>query len=273
MAGDAGRGACDNPEERSQLVTWTGDYLYLLRQLVVKDFKIRYRNMSLGVFWSLLNPLVMIALMSFVFTKIFKSTIPHFPIFLLCGLIPYNFFVASWLSATTSMIDNAGLIKRVPLRREIIPIASVLSNVIHLGIQMLMLLVMIVWAGISPNRQWLWLPLIWGLELVCLFGLGLATAAVNVMIRDMRYVVESANLILFWLVPIFYSFDMVPQDYRELYAYNPVAALVLATRFVVLEALAPPTALLTKLTLVSFGLFFLGLWLFRKLKERFYAYL
>lgn len=258
---------------RSQVIMWQGDYRFLITQLVLKDFKIRYRNMSLGVFWSLLNPMIMVVIFSFLFTQIFRSSINHYALYILCGLIPFNFFSAAWLTATTSLVDNSGLIKKVPVPREIIPITAVLSNVIHLGIQFLLIVAAVFYYGLSVNIYWFWLIPIWGLELVFLFGVGLVTSSLNVIVRDMRYVVESANLVLFWLVPIFYTFDMIPAAYKDLYQYNPIAALVLASRKVILEGQSPPVGLMLKLASVALVALITGEAIFRLLKPRFYRYL
>ena len=252
---------------------WHGDYAFLLKHLILKDFRVRYRNMSLGMLWSLLNPLIMLIVYTFVFTKIFTNSVQHWPVFLLCGIVPFNFFALAWLSGTTSLVDNAGLIKRVAVPREIIPISSVLSNCLHLVIQIALLLIIALATGVGVNIYWFFLPLIWGLELITLFGMALLFSALNVYIRDTRYSVESANLVLFWLVPIFYPFSMIPQQFKDLYQYNPVAALVLAMRDVVLEAKAPSEILLIKLTLVSFFSLGAGVLAFRRLKPGFYNHL
>jgi lipopolysaccharide transport system permease protein len=252
---------------------WTGDYAYLLRQLILKDFKIRYRNMSLGVFWSLLNPLVMMGIYTFVFTRIFANPVPHFTVHLLSAIITFNFFSGALQSSTTSILDNAGLIKRNPVRREIIPISAILSNVPHLLIQMCLLIGVVYVDGLGVNAQWFWLPLVWGLELVCIIGLGLITSSVYVFIRDVRYIVESGILILFWIVPIIYSFEMVPYSLRNLYQYNPVAALVLATHEIVLKSHAPSTTLLLKLTFVAVVSMAVGTQVFKRAQRRFYEYL
>lgn len=259
---------------RSARRRWTGDYLYLFENLVMKDFRVRYRTMSLGVLWSLINPLVMMGVLTFVFGRVFGGDRPPlFPVFVLCGLVPYNFFTLAFLSGTLSIVDNAALVKRVPLPREIVPVVAVLSHVVHLLIQIALLIVFVLGFGLRPSAAWLWLPVVWVFYVMFICGLALGASALNVYIRDTRYLVESFNVILFYLVPIFYSFSIVPARYAGVYQFNPVAAMVLATRNILLDGKAPPLSLVSNLMVAAGFTVGLGLLIFSQLKARFYEHI
>jgi len=253
---------------------WQGDYLFVLENLVLKDFRIRYRNMSLGILWSLINPLVMMGVMTFIFGILYgNSQPPYFPLFILCGQIPYIFFTTAWLSGTGSVVANASLVKRVPLPREIVPVSAVLSNCIHLGIQIALMLAMTFYYHLAPSWFWLWLLPLWALYIVFVCGVSLLSSAISVFIRDTQYVVESFNVVLFWLVPIFYPWEAIPPKYAMIYNLNPVAALALAMRKVLIDRHSPPETLIVNMVIVAAVALGLGLLVFGRLKRRFYEYI
>jgi lipopolysaccharide transport system permease protein len=252
---------------------WAGEYRFLIGNLLLKDFRVRYRNMSLGFGWSVASPLVMMGVLTFIFTRVMPNGIAHFPAFVLCGLVPLNFFSLSWLTGTVSLIENAGLIKRTTFPREIIPISSVFANCLHFAIQICLLLILVVGSGYKPNIYWLFLPVIVVLEIIFVCGMALAFSAFDVYVRDTRYVVESAITVLIWMVPIFYDSNIIPEQYRVVYNLNPIAAAVMAFRNILLENKLPSFSLVSKLAFVSVVTFGAGLLIFRRLKVRFYDYL
>jgi lipopolysaccharide transport system permease protein len=245
-----------------------GNILFLLSNLVLKDFRIRYRNMSLGVVWSIANPLVMMAVLTFVFTRIYPNpSFPNFAVFILSGLVPFNFYTLALNAGTTSLLDNQSLVKRVRCPRMIFPIAAVLANCLHFMIQIALLIAFVFAFGYRINRFWPWLGLIWGLEIVFMGGLTLISSVLDVYYRDVRYVVEASNVVMFWLVPIFYSLEMVPQNLRLFYLLDPIAAVVVAGRDVLLHAKPPSGNLLMALAFVSVACFVVGLAIFNRLER------
>lgn len=247
--------------------------LFLLQNLVLKDFRIRYRNMSLGVAWSVVNPLVMMGILTFVFTKIFPNPQPHFAVFVLCALVPFNFYSLAVNAGTTSLLENESLIKRVRCPREIFPIAAVLAACLHFMIQIGLLITFVLVAGFPITWHWLWLPPLWGMEIVFMCGLVLITSGLDVYYRDVRYLVEVSGLVLFWLVPIFYSFQMVPARYHAVYLINPIACVVLAEREVLLGGTAPSLGFVGALATVSISCLALGFVIFGRLKQNVADYL
>ena len=126
---------------------------------------------------------------------------------------------------------------------------------------------------LPPTRSWLWLPLVWSLYMIFVCGLALGASAINVFVRDTRYVVESFNLVLFWLVPIFYPFDMIPAKYVDVYRFNPVAALVMAMRDIMIDHHAPAASLVRNMAIVAAVTLALGTWVFQRLKIHFYEHI
>jgi len=161
-------------------------------------------------------------------------------------------------------------------KRNLIKITRTPEQLIDVTLQpvifLLLFLFVFVFGG-KPNRHWVWLPFIWGLEIVFVCGISLITASLNVFIRDIRYVVESVNTVLFCLVPIVYSFSIIPPAYKEIYLFNPVAAMVMALRTILLDGAAPAPSLLIKLAISSLTALGIGFLVFRRLKTAFYDYL
>ena len=247
------------------------DPWYVLSNLVIKDFKVRYRNMSLGIFWSLVNPLIMIGVLTYVFTFVFENDRPHFALFLLIGLLPYNFFSLAWSTGTESVVLNGPLIKRVPFQRELVPISVVLGNAIHYLLQITLLLVAVGFL-LGVNAQWLWLPIIITLQVAFVCGISLITSALNVYYRDIQYLVQAINMVFFWIVPIFYGFDQVDSSVSWLYEINPVAAVILIMRRVLLYQIDPGLALI-KVAAITVLTLWAGYAVFRRMQKDFSDYL
>jgi len=227
--------------------------------------------MSLGVLWSVLNPMIMLGTLLVVFTYIHKNTsIDHFGVFLLLGLIPYNFFSLCINTATASLVQNSQIIKKTRFPRIIIPVASVLSQVIHLGIQLLILVVFIALFGVSVTWMYLWLPLIFLLELIFIIGLSLVCSVLDVYFRDTKYIVQSSLTVLFWFTPIFYPTSLanqnLPRPLYLLFMSNPITGCIEAARRVVLHNRAPEQDLFLMAMSVTLVTLAVGIVLFRKLE-------
>jgi ABC-type polysaccharide/polyol phosphate export permease len=197
----------------------------------------------------------------------------HFALFALCALVPFNFYSLAAIAGTTSLLENQTLIKRVRCPRAIFPIASVLSSSLHFLIQIALLISLLLIFGHSVNRYWLWLLPVWVMEVVFLCGLCLITSALDIYYRDIRYLVECSGLVMFWTVPVFYSIERIPHRFQPFYMMNPIAAVAVIDRQVLLAATGPPFMLLLQLSAVSLAVFGLGFVIFTRLQRDFADYL
>ncbi len=234
----------------------------LLSALIHKDFDTRYAGSVLGILWTQLYPLLLLAVYSFVFSVIFQNTIPRFPLFLFVGIALWHFFNNAIQLATGSIIANAHLIRKVGFPRETLTISVIGVALIDLLASHLVLGVGAVAFGVSPAWSWLSLPVILILfALQCLgFGLVLATAAVY--LRDVRFFVEVGVLLLMFLSPVFYSEGSVPPDAAWLMKVNPIAVTISAYRTAFMDGLWPAASTWAILVVVALIAVVLGLEIF-----------
>jgi ABC-type polysaccharide/polyol phosphate export permease len=226
-------------------------YREFIRNLVVRDLKVRYRNSILGFAWSLLNPLLMMIVFTVVFSVLLGQQNPLYPIFILVALLPWNFTASSVIGGVNSIVGNGHLVKRVYFPREILPSSLVLSNLVNfaLALPMLFLLKFILGSSFSPYI--FLLPFIMILQTVFLMGVAFIVSALNVYFRDTEVIVDVFMLAWFFLSPIVYNMEDLSQTNSQiLYWFNPMASLISSYRLILYNN-APPDALFFFRTLIT----------------------
>jgi len=211
------------------------EYKELVRNLVVRDLKIKYKGSVLGFLWSLINPLIMLMVYWFVFTKVFYVDMENFPVYFIIGFLPWNFFVNSLLTSCSSVVDNAGIIKKVYFPRMIIPYGIVLSSFVQFLLTFIVLFPAMLWFSIEVNLSVLMLPLIMLLHILFTTGICFFFATIYVYFRDTRHFLEILVTIWFWMTPIVYPLERVtaanvPAALKMLLLYNPMTQFINAYR-------------------------------------------
>ena len=207
-------------------------YRELLVGLVRKELKVTYKNSILGLMWSMLNPALTLVVFYVVFQLVLRSGIPYFAIYLLSGLLVWNLFSSSLIPATTSVVANAALVKKVAFPREILALAAVGASLVHFVLQAAVLVgaLVIFRYPVSPTYMVL-VPFALLVLLVFLSALGILLAAVNVYLRDTEHLVGLALLAWFWMTPIVYQYRLVADrlgDWSWAIFLNPIASVTLA---------------------------------------------
>ena len=246
----------------------------LLKYLVIKDFKGKYKTLSLGAIWALLNPLLMMAVYMIVFAYLLKFKIPNYAMFLLAGIIPWSFLQSGWGNGTTSILDNAELIKKSNFPREILVMASIISNAIDFLVSFIMLFIFMIIFKIQPTWYLLFIPLIIILQFFFILGLSLITSALQIKFRDTRYILDVLLRIGFYVTPIIYSIQMVPERFHRLYLLNPMVGFTMLYRKTILNQEAFLISRNVVLYTIAFTMIALlvGYFIFKKYKKNFADY-
>lgn len=248
-------------------------YRFLIRQLVARDFRTKYKRSVLGIFWSFLNPLLMMLVQYFVFSTIFKSDIPNFAAYLIIGTVMFNFFNEACGMALGSIVGNASLITKVYMPKYIYPLTRVMSSMVNLVISLIPLLIVCIITGVEFHRSAV-LALFF---LICLtvfsLGLGLLLSAAMVFFRDTQFLWGVLSMMWMYATPIFYPETILPEEFKFVLQVNPLYHFLKNTRLCILSGISPEPAVYVQCLLMALGALLIGALVFRKAQDRFVLYL
>ena len=248
-------------------------YRFLIRQLVARDFRTKYKRSILGMFWSFLNPLLMMLVQYFVFSTIFKSDVPNFAAYLIIGTVMFNFFNEACGMALGSIVGNASLITKVYMPKYIYPLTRVMSSMVNLVISLIPLLIVCVITGVEFHKS----ALLAFFFLICLtvfsLGLGLLLSAAMVFFRDTQFLWGVLSMMWMYATPIFYPETILPEEFKFILQVNPIYHFLKNTRLCILSGISPEPVVYVQCLLLALGALLIGALVFRKAQDRFVLYL
>lgn len=243
-------------------------YRELLRNLVVRDIKVRYKRSVLGFAWMLLNPLISMIVFSIIFREVFGME-QDYPLYVISALLFFNLFSLGSSQGLNSIVASSGLIRKVAVPKSIFPLASVLANLVNFGLSLIPLAAVMIFTGAKLTPALLVVPV--GILSISLFtyGISLALATANVFYRDVRWFYDSALLILFYVTPVIYPAKVVPEQFRFLLAFNPLTTMLEVFRAPIYEGVLPAPAALGASLLYGLGATIVGWMVFHRYEDRF----
>jgi ABC-type polysaccharide/polyol phosphate export permease len=242
----------------------------LLRNLVLRDLRLKYRGSVLGFFWSLANPLVMVGVYSVAFGLILKIATPHYVLYLVTGLLPWGCFAGSLMASTGSVIDGGSLVKAVYFPRAILPIAVVLFNLTQFVMTFAVVLPAVLLVhGMPLTPPMLAFPLLLLLQTLFTVGLALLLATATAFYRDVRHLLDVALQVVFWLTPIIYELKLIPPVLRALAWLAPMTPFIMGYRQCLYYGIWPEPLVWVQATTYAGLAFLAGLRVFRAYEDRF----
>jgi lipopolysaccharide transport system permease protein len=250
---------------------WT--YRYLVRSLIRRNYQLRYRQSTVGFVWAILPPLASLVVASVVFHGVIGVQSPRpgvpYTLFTLAALTPWTFFAQSLSSGIPSIVGSIQMVTRLPFPRAVIPISTIGTSLIDLGIALVGFLAFAMLTGHGVPLTALWFPIILLIELALIAGVVLLGSALNVFARDIRLAVPLITQLWLFLTPVMYSLETVPDGMRFFYQLNPMTGLVEVFREVLAYGEAPSLELLLPAIVGAIALLVGGAWYFSATEDRF----
>lgn len=241
----------------------------LLRVLVDRDMKLLYKRSALGIAWTLINPLLQLAVFSFVFRSVIPINIPKFSSFAFSGLLIWTWSQTALFQATGLITSNKALIRQPNFPTAILPVVTTMTGLIHFLLALPVLIIFLAVDGVRPNAVLFVLPLLMVIQFVLTVGLAYPLAALNVTFRDTQHTLGVLLQMLFYLTPIFYDLNSVPKEFQPLYQLNPMVPLIEAYRAILLKGTQPDWQALLIVSLVVAVILPIGLAIFRRQSNTF----
>jgi lipopolysaccharide transport system permease protein len=241
----------------------------LLRELVMRDMKIRYEGTVLGFAWTLVNPLLFVGVFYFLFNVVLDVGTSRFTSYTLIGMLVYMWFQSSVVEACSIARSNRDLVRRPQFKVAVLPLVSVTGNLIHLLLAFPILAVILLVEGSQPSAALLTLPIVIIVQFIFTVGLTYFGAAISVLYRDIGYLVDVLLRVFFFLTPIFYEVSKVPPQFQTLYSLNPLVPFLDAYRNPLIHGLPPSWNTLLNLGLIALLLAIAGYRVFVKISHRF----
>lgn len=248
-------------------------YRFLIRQLVARDFKTKYKRSILGVFWSFLNPLLMMLVQYFVFSTIFKNDISNFAVYLLIGVTMFNFFSEACGMSLTSIVGNASLITKVYMPKYIYPLTRVMSSLINFAISLIPLLIVCFATGVHFERATLLSLYFFACQVVFSLGMGLLLSTSMVFFRDTQFLWNVLSMMWMYATPLFYPESIIPDNFKIILKINPLYYFVQNARMCILDGLSPEPRAYMLCMLMALAALVAGAVVFRKNQDKFVLYL
>ena len=246
-------------------------YRELLYFLVWRDIKVRYKQTALGAAWAIIQPLFTMVVFSLFFGRLARipsDGIPY-PLFSFAALVPWTFFANGLTASSNSLVGSSQLITKVYFPRLTIPIGTVLAGVVDFALAFLVLLLMMLWYGVTPGLNILWLPLLLLLALISSLGVGLWLSAMNVKYRDVRYVVPFITQIWMFMTPIAYPSSLLKGPWRAVYSANPMVGVIEGFRWALLRTNTKPGASIMISAATALAILVGGALYFRRMERNF----
>ena len=247
-------------------------FMPLLKELVVRDIKVRYRHSILGLIWTILNPLMMMVVITVVFSTLFKQNIPYFPIYYLSGSLVFSFNSEATTTALNAMISNAALIKKVYIPKYLFPLSNIISGLVNLAFSLIaMFIVMIiVRAPFQPTLLLIPIPIFY--TFLFSTGLGLTLAAMTVYFRDIAHFYGVFILAWTYFTPIFYPAEILSDTVMAIMRFNPMYHFVSFMRSLVIYGVFPSMKENAVCLGIGLAMLALGLFVFYKKQDNFVLY-